>query len=65
VWSGAEKIMADEKIEFAELFNPRPVGERVNMYVHQVAPEEEPDYKAMERFVEASAQSIRTKTTEK
>jgi hypothetical protein len=59
------RIMADDRIEYAELFNPRPIGERVNVYVHHVAPEKEPDYTAMQRFIDASADSIRTTKTEK
>jgi len=57
--------MADDKLEYAELFNPKPVGERVNTYVHLIAPERAPDYTAMQRFIEASAQSIRVRNNEK
>jgi hypothetical protein len=48
-------------INYADLFNPKPVGEQVNVYVHRVAPEKEPDYAAMQRFIDTSAESITTK----
>jgi hypothetical protein len=57
--------MADEKIDYAELFNPRPIGERVNAYVHRIAPEKEPDYTAMQRLIDVSAESIGTRKPEK
>jgi hypothetical protein len=57
--------MADDKIEYLEVFNPRPIGERVNMYVHRVAPEKEPDYTAMQRFIDAWTESIGAGKSEK
>ncbi len=48
-------------ISYADLFNPKPVGEQVNVHVHRVAPEKEPDYAAMQRFIDTSAESITTK----
>jgi hypothetical protein len=50
-------------INYADLFNPKPIGEQVNVHVHRVAPEKEPDYAAMQRFIETSAESITTKSS--
>jgi hypothetical protein len=33
-------------------FNPTPVGEPVNPYVHRIAPEPAPDYAAIQRSIE-------------
>ncbi len=43
------------------LFNPKPTGEPVNSHVHRIPREREPDYIAMQRFVEKSAELISIK----
>lgn len=44
------KLQGD--IDYAEVFNPRPKGERVNECVHAFEAPREPDFEKMKRFVE-------------
>jgi hypothetical protein len=56
-----EEDMEDPKIKY-DVFNPKPIGVRINVHVHRVAPEREPDYEAIQRFIKNSAQVLAKKT---
>jgi hypothetical protein len=45
--------MDEPKVKYADLLNPKPVGEKVKTHVHRVAPEEEPDYEALQRLIKS------------
>jgi hypothetical protein len=47
------EAMDEPKVKYADLFNPKPVGEKVKTHVHRVAPEEEPDYEALQRLIKS------------
>lgn len=55
-----EEVMDEPKIKY-DVFNPKPIGVRINVHVHRVAPEREPDYDAIQRFIKNSAEILAKK----
>ena len=41
-----------KRVNYQDLFNPKPAGEPVNTHIVQLPVEQEPDYEAMKRFAE-------------
>lgn len=47
-----------EKVLKVILFSSKPADKMIDPHVHHVAPEREPDYAAMQRFIRESADLI-------
>jgi hypothetical protein len=52
---GAPAMEHDKTLNKFILLNPKPAGEMVNPHVHRTPREREPDYDAMQRFIEKTA----------
>ena len=53
------------RLDFAELFQPKPVGEAVNVHVTAAIREPMPDYAAMQRLIVGSDKLVVSKEENK